>query len=357
MQSGNGYDSILFVSFGGPLGPDDVMPFLERVTHGKRVPRERLEEVAEHYHHFGGISPITAQNLELIEHVRKELNARGIDIPIYLGNRNWHPFLADTLQKMAGQGKKRALAFFTSMFSSYSGCRQYRENIETARDQVGPDAPQVEKVRFGFNHPGFIKAMSDRVLEAAVKLEAADSAETYVVFTAHSIPKSMAAGCAYQKQLLEAARLICEACRFSNYELAWQSRSGPPAVPWLEPDVNEVLKGLPARGFKRAIVAPLGFISDNIEVLYDLDIEARQTAEQAGLEMARAFTVGIHPLFVSAVADMLIERIIGQSARSAVGKLPAWHDACPPDCCPISVLDGVPRGDQVAICGNSAVGT
>jgi protoporphyrin/coproporphyrin ferrochelatase len=231
------YDSILLVSFGGPEGPDDVMPFLENVLRGKNVPRERMLEVAEHYQHFGGVSPINAQNRELMAAIESELRRRGIALPIYWGNRNWHPLFPDTLRQMAEDGKRRALAFFTSMFSCYSGCRQYRENILAAQEQVGAGAPAVEKVRMGFNHPAFIEAQADLLRRALQQLGAAPGEEVTVLFAAHSIPMTMADNCRYVEQLRLSAGLIAAEVGHDSWEVVYQSRSGPPAQPWLEPDV------------------------------------------------------------------------------------------------------------------------
>ncbi|MEM9588338.1 MAG: ferrochelatase, partial [Planctomycetota bacterium] len=230
------YDSFLLVSFGGPEGPDDVIPYLENVLRGKNVPRERMLEVAEHYQHFGGVSPINQQNRDLLEAIRDEFRRHDIDLPVYWGNRNWDPYFPNTLRQMRDDGCKRSLAFFTSMFSCYSGCRQYRENIIAAREAVGDDAPLVEKVRMGFNHPHFIDTMAESIRNAKDAL-GADADDATVLFTAHSIPMGMADNCSYQKQLEEASRLVAEASESQNWRLVYQSRSGPPQQPWLEPDI------------------------------------------------------------------------------------------------------------------------
>jgi ferrochelatase len=354
------YDALLVLSFGGPNGPDEVIPFLENVLRGRNVPRERMLEVADHYQHFGGVSPINAQNLALIAALDAELKQHGIALPVYFGNRNWHPLLPDTLREMSQDGVRRALCFITSVFSSYSGCRQYLENIAAAQAEVGPAAPQVDKLRSFFNHPGFIAAMADRVTEAlaalaadsegvrslwrneSVHLAGSDSArdsrplgmtDAPILFTAHSIPVAMAATCEYQRQLGESCRLVAEAVAQGIWRLVYQSRSGPPGQPWLEPDVGDALRELAAQGGKNVVVAPIGFISDHMEVLFDLDFEARQIAEQAGLKMARASTVGVHPRFVTMIRELIQERLSGSADRAAIGCLPASHEVCPPDCC------------------------
>jgi len=241
------FDALLVVSFGGPEGMDDVLPFLENITRGRNVPRERLEEVAHHYELFDGVSPLNAQNRELIAALEPELAAHGIDLPIFLGNRNWHPFLADTIGELRDAGVRRALAFFTSAFSSYSGCRQYRENLYDAQAAVGPDAPEILKLRTFYNHPGFVEANVARVRDALARIPAGRRSAAPLVFTAHSIPVAMAEQCRYADQLAETARLVAAGAGVDDYALGYQSRSGPPEVPWLGPDVNEHLRALRAR--------------------------------------------------------------------------------------------------------------
>jgi ferrochelatase len=327
------FDALLVVSFGGPEGPDDVMPFLENITRGRGVPPERLVEVARHYDMFGGVSPINAQNRELIAAVEQELAQHSIDLPVYFGNRNWHPLLADTLRQMRDDGVRKALAFFTSPFSSYSGCRQYRENIFEAQQQVGDDAPEVSKLRLFHNHPGLIEANVDRLRAAVAELPAELRDGVAVAFTAHSIPEAMGKNCAYEAQLQESSRLIAEAAGIADFEVVYQSRSGPPQVPWLEPDVLDHLRALRSRGVRAVVLAPVGFVSDHLEVLYDLDHEARAVADELGLVMARAGTAGTHPAFVSMIRELIVERLTGGVPRRAVGRFPAGPEVCAPDCC------------------------
>ncbi len=327
------YDSLLFVSFGGPEAPEEVMPFLENVVRGKPVPRERLLEVAEHYYDFGGKSPINEQNREIIAKLTEELKAHGIHLPIYWGNRNWKPYLHEALDEMKRDGKKRALAFFTSMFSCYSGCRQYRENIICAQEQVGDDAPIVEKVRMGFNHPRFITAATAQVAEALELLPPDKRERAELVFTAHSIPLGMSKNAAYELQLNEACRLITKELGRDDYTLCFQSRSGPPSQPWLEPDVLDVLRDLAAQERDVVVLMPIGFVTDHMEVMQDLDVECTEEAEELGMTFLRANTVGTHPDFISMIRELIVERISGTGERLALGELGAWHDVCPVDCC------------------------
>ena len=328
------YDAVLLVSFGGPDGPDDVMPFLENVLRGRNVPRERMLEVAEHYHHFGGRSPINGQNLALLEALRKELADRGPALPVYWGNRNWHPLLTDTLREMADSGIRRVAAFVTSAYSSYSGCRQYRENIAAALAPLGDRAPQVDKLRVFFNHPGFVGPMADNLARSLAEFPVDKRSSTPVLFTAHSIPVSMADACRYVAQLREASRLVAAAAGVTDWELVFQSRSGPPTQPWLEPDVCDRIRQLHAAGQDRVVVAPIGFISDHMEVLYDLDTEAADLCRSLGMRFARVATVGTAAAFVAMIRDLIAERHEASPERLAVGILPASHDVCPLDCCP-----------------------
>jgi ferrochelatase len=325
----------MVVSFGGPEGRDDVLPFLENVLRGKRVPRERMLEVAEHYYHFDGVSPINAQNRELIAALKDEFRHHEIHLPIYWGNRNWHPYLADTVAKMKEDGVQHALAFVTSVFGSYSGCRQYQEDLQRARDTVGSDAPSIVKLRSGFNHPGFITAMSERVGSALDKIPSDRRSQTQLVFTAHSIPTAMADGSPYVSQLNEACRLVADAVAQPNWKLVYQSRSGPPQQPWLEPDVCDHLRDVASQGaVSHVVVAPIGFISDHMEVLFDLDTEARQVSGEVGLTMIRAETVGTHPQFIAMVRQLVQERLDDQCERRSLGTLGPTPDTCPANCCP-----------------------
>lgn len=325
------YDSLLLLSFGGPECRDDVMPFLENVLRGKNVPRERMLEVAEHYYHFDGVSPINAQNRLLMAAIETELHSRNIRLPIYWGNRNWHPMLAGTLAQMAREGKRRALAFFTSMFSSYSGCRQYRENVDEAQKQVGSDAPVIDKLRFGFNHPEFIAAQVDLIRASLKKFS--DPARVPLLFTAHSIPMTMANNCRYVSQLNEAAGLIASQISANRWEVVYQSRSGPPSQPWLEPDICRRIQELSTEGVKELAIVPLGFISDHMEVLYDLDTEAAEQCRLLGVDFVRVPTVGVHPAFVRMIVDLIQERTSEKSERLALGNYGPSHDFCPVDCC------------------------
>ena len=327
------FDAILVVSFGGPEGPDDVMPFLENVTRGRDVPRERLEEVAHHYGRFGGVSPINEQNRALVAALRTELDAHGIELPIYLGNRNWHPVLTETLGKMARHGVQRALAIFTSAYSSYSSCRQYRENLYEAQLAVGDAAPEVLKARAFFNHPGFVEANVAHVSRALAQIPATRRAEARLVFTAHSIPTAMAQQSRYAAQLEETARLVATGVGSSAFALVYQSRSGAPHVPWLEPDILEHLHAFAAEGVTDLVISPIGFVSDHMEVIFDLDVEAREVADQLGLNVVRAASVGTHPAFVSMLRELVEERLTPHSPRRALGELGPSHDVCPTSCC------------------------
>lgn len=333
------YDALLLVSFGGPEGPDDVMPFLENVLRGKNVPRERMLEVAEHYQHFDGVSPINAQCRALLAAIREDFREHGLEIPIYWGNRNWDPYLVDTIQQMADDGVKRAAAFFTSVFSCYSGCRQYRENIEEAREKVGASAPVIEKLRMPYNHPGFIRPQIEILNESLAKVPADNRSQTPVLFCAHSIPMSMADHSRYEQQLREASRLTAEGASHDNWELAFQSRSGPPQQPWLEPDICDRIEELAdqaaadSRTLTHLIVQPIGFVSDHMEVMFDLDEEAKETCEARGIELIRSETIGLRRDFVAMVRELLIERMTESSEKPALGQYGPNHDVCPQNCC------------------------
>lgn len=293
-------DALLVVSFGGPEGQDDVIPFLQNVLRGRQVPAERVEEVASHYRRFGGVSPINSQVRALIAALQDELAASHIDLPVYWGNRNWHPFLSDTIQQMAVDGRQRALAFITSPYS-YSGRRQYLDDVEAARVKVGDRAPVVEELPVFYNHPGFVEANADN-LRAAL---AAAGAGAAVAFTAHSIPTAMEESAEYVAQVTETARLVARQAGLANWCLVYQSRSGPPTQPWLEPDIGEHLQALAHNGVAKVVVAPIGFISDHMEVIYDLDVQAREMAEGLGLTFVRAATVGTAPAFVRMIRQLI----------------------------------------------------
>lgn len=313
------HDAILLLSFGGPEGPDDVLPFLENVTRGRGVPRERLEEVAEQYERFGGVSPINEQNRALLAALRDELDRRGIDLPLHWGNRNWAPFVEDTMTELADAGHRRVLALATSAYASYSACRQYREDIERARAHVGDRAPAVDKIRPYWDDPGFREAVRARVADAVA--EAPTGAR--LVFTAHSIPRSMASTSDYELQLRAVAAATADAVApGTDWDLVFQSRSGPPQVPWLEPDIVDHLHALHDDGVTAVVVAPIGFVSDHMEVKFDLDTQAAEAADDLGMTMVRAGTVGTHPAFVSGLVDLLERYLAGDVAR------------CPADCCP-----------------------
>lgn len=334
MSNNPAYDAVIVVSFGGPEGPDDVMPFLENVLRGRNVPRERMLAVAEHYYHFDGVSPINAQNRALIAALELELQQHGPPLPIYFGNRNWHPLLPDTLQQMEQNGVRHALAFFTSAFSSYSGCRQYRENVAAAQQQVGTGAPVVEKLRAFFNHPGFIEPMIENLRASVAQLPAERRDDAVVLFSAHSIPRSMADNCQYEKQFREASRLVAESLGLRHWQVVYQSRSGPPTQPWLEPDIGDAIKSLHAAGAARDIISvPIGFISDHMEVMYDLDVEAKDLCAELGLGFVRCPTVGTHPRFVRMIRELIEERLTDAPQRLSLGELGPSHDVCPIDCC------------------------
>jgi protoporphyrin/coproporphyrin ferrochelatase len=329
------YDAILVVSFGGPEFREDVIPFLENVLRGRNVPRERLLAVAEHYYHFGGKSPINQQTRDLIAALENELAQHGLKLPVYWANRNWHPMLADTLRQMQQDGIHRALAFVTSAYSSYSGCRQYREDIARAQSEVGPGAPEVDKLRAFFNHPGFIEATEDRLRDALRQLPSNAQQNVQIIYTAHSIPLSMANTSDYVRQLEEVRKLVSARLGVTNDALVYQSRSGAPGQPWLEPDILDYLPEVKSRNVASSVVlAPIGFISDHMEVLYDLDIEARQLCESLSLPMARAKTVGVHPKFIAMIRELILERTNPNTERRALGSLGARQDVCEETCCP-----------------------
>ncbi|PRX45102.1 ferrochelatase [Prauserella shujinwangii] len=337
------YDALLWLSFGGPEGPDEVMPFLENVTRGRGVPRERLEEVAEHYHHFGGVSPINRLNREAIAAVEKELAAQGIDLPVYFGNRNWRPMVEDTVATMAADGVRRALVFPTSAYGGYSACRQYDEDIERARAAVGEGAPHLVKLRQFFDHPLFVGAFADALRAARAELGADEGTRT--VFVAHSVPVGADAaagppgsgGHRYSRQIAEAARLVAAEVGLGGHDVVWQSRSGPPQVPWLEPDIVDHLGTLHAEGVRAVAVCPVGFVSDHLEVIWDLDNEAAERAAELGMGFARAATPNADPRFAQLVVELVREHTQGAPARKLSDFPAAGGTAngapCAPGCC------------------------
>ena len=348
------YDALLIVSFGGPEGMDEVMPFLENVLRGRNVPRERMAQVAKRYELFGGVSPINEQNRKLIAALKQELETNGPNLPIYWGNRNWHPLLAGTVRQMTADGVGHAIAFVTSAYSSYSSCRQYLEDIDRARASVGVNAPSVDKLRAFYNHPRFIEANIENLRAALEQIPTERRANAQIVFTAHSIPLSMSEHCEYEAQLEEASRLVAEGVcvaeglapardgeiidvaigeKHRPYKLVFQSRSGPPTQPWLEPDICVYLKELKAAGTTDVVIAPIGFVSDHMEVIYDLDTAALALSRELGLNMIRAATVGTHQAFTRMIRELIMERMDPAMPRRFLGTCGPAHDACPPDCC------------------------
>jgi ferrochelatase len=336
------FDALLVLSFGGPEGPADVRPFLENVVRGRGVPPERLDAVEAHYQHFGGVSPLNARNREIIDAVRER-----IELPVYFGNRNWHPMVEDTVAEMARDGVRRALVFATSAYGGYSACRQYHEDIARARKAVGDGAPELVKIRHFFNHPLFVEANADAVRAARATLPAELRDVARIVFTAHSVPVAADAaagppaegGHRYSRQVAEAARLVAARLGTAEYDVVWQSRSGPPQVPWLEPDIVDHVEALHARGVPAVVVAPIGFVSDHVEVIWDLDTEARDRAEELGMAFARAATAGPDPRFADMIADLVAEHVhdaaprsLGEvaGAGSTVNGLPCAGDCCLP---------------------------
>jgi ferrochelatase len=334
-------DALLLLSFGGPEGPGEVRPFLQNVTRGRSVPPQRLDEVAEHYLHFGGVSPINRCNRTLIMAIEQALANAGFDLPVYFGNRNWHPMVEETVATMAADGIKRALVLATSAWGGYSGCRQYHEDIARARQAVGPKAPELVKLRQFFDHPLFIAACAGALRTAR---EQADPAAR-VMFTAHSVPLAADAaaglvpqgGHRYSRQVAEAARLVAAAAGVPSYDVVWQSRSGPPHVPWLAPDVIDHLDALHAQRVSGVVVAPIGFVSDHLEVVWDLDHEAWQRATTLGMSFVRAATPGTDPRFAEMVVELIAEHVSNVPARRC-SQIPAAGQGvngapCAPDCC------------------------
>jgi ferrochelatase len=341
------YDAVLIVSFGGPEGPNDVMPFLENVFRGLRVTDETKQKIAARYHDFGGISPINAHTREFIEALKQLLKAEGPDLPIYWGNRNWHPMLGDTLEQMASDGVEHAAAYVTSTFSSYSGCRKYREDLFEAVSGI-ENAPQIDKLRVGFNHPGFLTAVAERIGDSRNSLPAERRDEAGLIFTAHSLPESMAASAPYVDQLMDSSASAARLAGFDDWRLVYQSNNARyGGDPWLGPDISDALEEEARAGRKDVVVMPIGFVCDHMEVVLDLDVDAAKRAEAAGIQMIRAGTVGSHPSYVSMVRDLIVERMSGSNERLTVGALPPKHDFCPPDCC----LSGRPGPAKDSLCG------
>ena len=353
----NRYDALLVVSFGGPEGMDDVMPFLDNVLRGLELPAPAKRRIARRYEQVGGVSPINAHTRALIAAVRERLERAGPALPVYWGNRNWHPLLPDTLRRMEADGVGRALAFVTSLFGSYQGCRKYREDLhEAVRALRRP--PHVDRLRHGYNHPGFIEACADRVRDALARLPEARRAAAPILFTAHSLPRSAARGAPYEGQLHEAAGLVAEALGDRRrgpgggprrrWRIAYQSKNasyGPEE--WLGPDVGDVLAEERERGARDVVVAPIGFVCDHLEVTLDLDVEAKRRAEEMGLDMVRAATAGTHPAFVDAICGLIRERVAANPVRAVAGAGAPGHDFCPPECC----LSGRPGPPKPALGG------
>ncbi|ATL68390.1 ferrochelatase [Nocardia terpenica] len=338
-------DALLLLSFGGPERPEDVLPFLENVTRGRGVPPERLAEVAQHYLHFGGVSPINALNRDIIAAVEAEFDRRGLDLPVYFGNRNWHPMVEDTVERMRADGIGSALVFPTSAWGGYSGCRQYDEDIVRARAAVGERAPALTKLRQYFDHPLLVESFADAIRAALQQIPADRRDGARLVFTAHSVPISADAaagppadgGHLYSRQVVEAARLCAAATGVDEYDVVWQSRSGPPQVPWLEPDIVDHLEALSAKGVEAAVVCPVGFVSDHLEVIWDLDNEAADKAAELGMSFARAATPGADPRFARLVTDLVQEQLAG-ARPLRLGVVPGYGCTldgapCAPGCC------------------------
>ncbi|MEV0683157.1 ferrochelatase [Nocardia sp. NPDC050378] len=338
-------DALLLLSFGGPEGPEDVLPFLENVTRGRGVPPERLAEVAEHYLHFGGVSPINALNRQIITALEADLADVGLDLPVYFGNRNWHPMVEDTVATMTADGVRSALVFPTSAWGGYSGCRQYDEDIARARAALGDRAPELVKLRQYFDHPLLIASFADAITAAVQQLPADHREGARLVFTAHSIPVAADnvagppadGGRLYSRQVAEAARLCAAAADFAEYDVVWQSRSGPPQVPWLEPDIVDHLDVLHGKGIEAVVVCPVGFVSDHLEVIWDLDNEAATRAGELGMAFARAATPGTDPRFARMIVELIQERLNAGEVRE-LGEVPGYGCTvdgalCAPGCC------------------------
>ena len=349
------YDALLIVSFGGPEGMADVEPFLDNVLHGLTLPEAARRKVADRYARFGGVSPIAAHTRNLVAAVEEELARRGFALPVYLGNRNWHPFLSDTLRTMAADGIGRSAAFVTSMFSSYNGCRRYREDLHHATDGL-EQAPAIDRLRYGYNHPGFLKAFADRVHSALAEIPAERRSRTPILFTAHSLPEAAARAAPYVAQLREACRLVSLSLGDRNsrrWRLVYQSNNARyGGERWLGPDICDAVVEEKDRGEQDVVVAPIGFVCDHLEVTLDLDQEAKNAADAAGINLVRAGTVGTHPAFVAMVCDLLQERSEPGSERIALGRHGPSHDLCPSNCC----LSGRPGQPGAALGGSPLPG-
>jgi len=345
MTTSSAYDALLLLSFGGPEEPAHVRPFLENVTRGRGVPPERLDAVVEHYMHFGGVSPINALNRDIIGRIEAELAAAGIELPVYFGNRNWHPMAEHTVAQMKADGVERALVFPTSAWGGYSGCRQYHEDIARARASVGDGAPDMVKIRQYFDHPVMIASFADAIEAALAALNPAARAGARLVFTAHSIPSAADAhagppadgGHLYSRQVADASRLAAAAAGIDDYDVVWQSRSGPPQVPWLEPDICDHLEKLVGTGVEAVVVCPIGFVSDHLEVVWDLDTEAEAKAKELSMDYVRAATPGTDVRFAKMVVELVREYTDGADARG-IGAVPGYGSTtngarCAVGCC------------------------
>ncbi|MBX9687007.1 MAG: ferrochelatase, partial [Candidatus Obscuribacterales bacterium] len=309
----------------------------ENVTRGRNVPKERLLEVAKHYEAFGGVSPINEQNRHIIAMLTEALEKEGPRLPIYWGNRNWYPFIKDALQQMRDDGIKKALAFVTSAYSSYSSCRQYLDDIDKASKELGESCPQIDKIRPFFNHPLFVEANAEHLNQVLNTLPQDQKDSLYVAFTAHSIPKSMADNCNYSAQLTEVCRLLAEKCKIKTWNLVYQSRSGPPQIPWLEPDILAHIRALHQLGVKEILIHPVGFVSDHMEVKYDLDHEAHDLCKELGIVMHRTPSASINPHFIEMIRDLIIERLEERGEKAAIGNIAALPDQCAVNCCPLGL--------------------
>jgi ferrochelatase len=351
-DSQDSYDALLVLSFGGPEGVDEVGPFLDNVFKGLRVTAETKQKIAARYALFGGVSPIAAETRALVASIEAQLRASKLELPVYLGNRNWHPMLSDTVRQMRDDGVRRALVFVTSMFSSYSGCRKYREDLFEASSLV-EGAPEFEKIRLGYNHPRFIEAVAERCREALERVAIESRAVTPLLFTAHSLPNSMAAGCDYVEQLHEACRLVANELGHQNWQLIFQSNNASyGGEKWLEPDIFDAIRQQHANGQTQLVVMPIGFLCDHMEVVLDLDVDAAELAGQLGVQLPRAKTVGTHPAFVAMIVELIAERLNPSFERRALGERGVMPDRCRPGCC----QSGRPIPMKPALCGSDPIG-